>query len=65
MRVVVPGKTFSLHMPKSVILMCPSASSITLSSFKSLGVGGRMDRIEGRVEFNWLDQQGFVCFVVK
>lgn len=24
-----------------------------------------MDRIEGRVEFNWLDQQGFVCFVVK
>ena len=27
---------FSLHMPKSAILMCPSASNITLSSFRSL-----------------------------
>lgn len=36
---MLPGKTFSLHMPKSVILMCPSASSITLSSFRSLRVG--------------------------
>lgn len=34
--VVIPSQMFSLHMPKSAILMCPSESSMTLSSFKSL-----------------------------
>lgn len=37
--VVTPSFIFSLHMPKSAILMWPSQSSITLSSFRSLQEG--------------------------
>lgn len=38
---VTPSQMFSLHMPKSAILMCPSLSSITLSSFRSLQGEGK------------------------
>lgn len=34
--VLASSDIFSLHMPKSAILMCPSESRSTLSSFRSL-----------------------------
>lgn len=46
-----PSAMFSLHMPKSAILMCPSESSITLSNFRSL-------RLEGIINGSYKGVQG-------
>lgn len=42
---MTPSIMCSLHIPKSAILMCPSESSMTLSSFRSLREAAQRQRL--------------------